>query len=380
MYTEIGVGTVGGLMFKIMIVILISGFNSFASDSIYTLEKETFKVESLFKGDDVIWGFDFLSPSEIIFSEKKGKLRIINLANLKISEVEGAPAVFAEGQGGLLDVLYDKKSTKIFLTFSKPIKKGAATALFKGQLNKEKNKIEGSEIFEAKNFEEDIDKAPYHFGSRVVISGKYLFISLGEKNNRKRAQELNSHHGKILRLYLDGSTPKDNPFAQQKRALPEIWTLGHRNPQGLTSFKGELYSAEFGPQGGDEVNLIKKGKNYGWPVITYGREYSGPKIGTTKKKGMEQPLLHWEPSISPSGFIFYDGNIFKSFKDNIFLACLGSTHLHRVVMKNKKKIKEDIMLADLNERFRQVKVGPDGLIYLSTDSGKLLRLIPATNK
>lgn len=347
---------------------------TFAKD--YSVDGVKFKVEKLFDGDDVIWGFDFLNADEIIFSERGGKLKYYNLKTTKYFEISGAPKVAAIDQGGLLDVFYDQKDKYLYLTYSDPDAPNPTTSLFRGRLSADKTQIKGERLFQAKAF----DKRGVHFGSRVLVDRDgFIFMSIGERNKRDMAQKLDNHQGKILRLTKEGKAPQDNPFVNTKNALPEIWTYGHRNPQGLAFNKeGVLYNAEMGPRGGDEVNLIEKGANYGWPEITYGREYYGPKIGTTAKEGMKQPVLYWVPSINPSGMTFYTGKAFKEFDGHLFMATL-SGHLHRVVMKDNKIIKEDKLLEDMGERNRQIKGGPDGYLYFSTDSGKLFRLLPKTS-
>ncbi len=344
----------------------------------YQSEGQKFTVEKLFEGKEVIWGFDFLNSDncdEILFTERSGKIRYLNLKTKMTTEVFGAPKVFHEGQGGLLDLYIDHKDSDIYLTYSEPVGEEATTSLFKGKLSTNKTKIIGRRIFQAKAF----SKNGEHFGSRIVIDKEgFVFMSVGERFERDKAQDLSVHHGKILRLTKDGKAAADNPFIKTSKALPEIWSLGHRNPQGLFIDRtGALIEAEFGPRGGDEVNLIEKGRNYGWPVVTYGSEYWGPKIGVTQKAGMASPLQYWVPSISPSGLMIYSGKSFPKFDGNVFLATLGGTHIHRVVIdKNFKLIREEKLLEDLDERFRQIKAGGDGLIYVTTDSGKILRLKP----
>ena len=227
----------------------------------------------------------------------------------------------------------------------------------------------------------NLDADGIHFGSRLEFDDKgYLFVSLGERNVRERSQQLSFHNGKIIRLKDDGSIPHDNPFSRDTNAKPEIWSYGHRNPQGLVRDPktGDLWSTEMGPRGGDELNLIKAGANYGWPVITYGREYYGPKIGEgTHKDGMEQPIAYWVPSISPSGMTIYHGEVFPKWKGNIFLGNLSGAHLRRLVLNDQKKvIHQEELLKSQNYRIRNVRSGPDGYRYISTDSGLIARLIP----
>ncbi len=253
----------------------------------YESEGQKFTVEKLIEGQDVIWGFDFLdrkNADEILFSERSGKLRFLHLKTGKTTEVAGAPRVLNQGQGGLLDVMIDPKKNEIYLTYSEPVGDESTTSLFKGMLSPDKTRLNGQRIFQAKAF----SKSTIHFGSRVVLDGEgFLFMSVGERDQREKAQDLSAHNGKILRLTPDGKPAPRNPFAKTPGALPEIWSLGHRNPQGLAlEGSGALLEAEFGPRGGDEVNRLEKGRNYGWPLVTYGSEYWGPKIGVTQKEGM----------------------------------------------------------------------------------------------
>ena len=351
------------MKFFLLILVLAIFFSSaFARDS-YEINGQKYKMEKIFEGEEVIWGMDFISKNELVFTERSGKFKLLNLATKKVSEITGVPKVYAEDQGGLLDVFYDAKMGTLYLTYSDPDASNPTTSLFRGKLSADKKSIQGSRIFQAHAFE----KGGIHFGSRVVIDDKgFLFMSVGERNKRDQAQLLTNHQGKILRLDRDGKVPPGNPFIGNKDALPEIWSYGHRNPQGLTiSPSGQLLNAEFGPRGGDEINLVEKGANYGWPVITYGREYYGPKIGTTAKEGLKQPLMHWVPSINPSGISFYKGDL--------YLACLDN-HIRRIVLKGTSKVSEEKIIDDLGERFRQVKAGPDEALYLSTDSGKIYKL------
>ena len=346
----------------------------------YTTGGVKFTIEKLFEGSDAIWGFDFLNSKEassLVFSERDGKLKYLDLKTKKASDITGVPKVFAESQGGLLDVYMDHKTNQLYLTYSEPVKGGATTSLYRGKLSSDNKSLIGERLFQAKA----VASGGIHFGSRVVIDKDgFIFMSVGERNDRKQAQELSNHQGKVLRLNPEGSAPKDNPFVDTKDALPEIWSYGHRNPQGLIiEPSGVLLEAEFGPRGGDEINIIEKGKNYGWPVITYGKEYWGPSIGEKAKAGMMQPLYHWVPSINPSGIMLYNGKAFPKFEGNLFFATLASSHIRRVITdKNRKILSEEKLLEDLEDRFRQVKTGPDGLIYFSTDSGKIYRMVPAT--
>lgn len=366
-----------------VIILLLSFWSLFAiafskrspSSTIFTSEGQQIKFEVLTEQREVIWGFDFLSDQRIIFSTREGSLEIFDPVMKSITEVKGVPKVWASGQGGLLDVrVHPKISNRIYMSYSEPIDDKASTSVAMATL-KGDTLTDFKKIFTGNN----LNDQGIHFGSRIEFDNKgFIFISLGERNQRERAQQLEYHNGKIIRLKEDGSIPQDNPFMKNKLARPEIWSFGHRNPQGLAldPQRGDLWSAEFGPLGGDELNLIKPGLNYGWPIITYGREYSGQPIGDTHHDGMEQPIAYWVPSISPSGMAFYNANAFPKWKGNIFLGNLGSTHLRRLVMSNRKVVKQEELLKDQGLRIRNVRTGPDGFLYLSTDNGFIARLIP----
>jgi glucose/arabinose dehydrogenase len=218
----------------------------------------------------------------------------------------------------------------------------------------------------------------HHYGSRIEFDGKgHIFFTVGDRGKQDMAQDIGYHQGKVLRINEDGSVPKDNPFEGAPGAKPEIWSYGHRNPQGLVMKPGtdELWEGEFGPRGGDEINFIERKKNYGWPVATYGREYHGPKIADGTKAGTEQPLKYWVPSVSFSAITFYSGSTMPAWKDNLFLACLGEEHLRRLVLNGKKVVKEEELLGDLDWRFRNIRTGPEGNLWFSTDEGKIGKLI-----
>ncbi|MEZ4813703.1 MAG: PQQ-dependent sugar dehydrogenase [Bdellovibrionota bacterium] len=344
--------------------------------NIFESEKQKGKVEILLQRSNVIWGFDFLSAHEIIYTERNGGISIFNLKTQTSTELSGVPKVFNQGQGGMLDVSVVplSKGKQILFTYSLESNGKNTTAV--GKANIEKSQLKNlTRIFTANAW----SKNKIHFGSRIAWeSPKVFYLSIGERNERDLAQKLNTHNGKILRLTLEGKAAKGNPFENKKGALPEIWSYGHRNPQGLTlDPKNNLIEAEFGPKGGDEVNLIKKGHNYGWPAITYGREYWGPKIGDTHKPGMEQPLVYWVPSISPSNIAFYSGKLFPTWKENLFLANLSGQHLRRVVFdKNYKVLKQEVLLNNFRWRIRDVQEGPDGRLYISTDNGAIAALSP----
>lgn len=365
------------LMKVISILISLISFQILAdTKKIYTSEDQKFSVEKLTSKSGIIWGMDFLPENKIIFTVKSGEVFIFNNEDKSTLKVEGLPKVYNEGQGGLLDIKVHPEFSKnsfIYMTYSEPVGDKSTTAL--GRAILKGNKLTGfKKIFSAHEANEN----DIHFGSRIAFYDKHIFMSIGDRNERHKAQDLSFHNGKIIRIKEDGSIPDNNPFIKTKEAKPEIWSFGHRNPQGLFvhPLRNELWSVEFGPRGGDEVNLIKKGENYGWPVITYGREYYGPQIGEgTHKEGMVQPLIYWTPAISPSGFIVYNGEVFPKWKGNLFLANLGTQHLRRIVFEGTKPVKQEELLKELGYRFRHVIQGPDGLIYFSTDEGLLARLI-----
>jgi aldose sugar dehydrogenase len=372
------------LVFSVITLVMASiGGVAEAADTskTYTSEGQKFKYELLKQlGDStVVWGFDFLSDTQIIFTERSGALKILDLKDKKVIDVKGAPKVWARGQGGLLDVrVHPSKKDQIYLTYSEPVGEDKGTTAFALAQLKGNELTNFKKIFSA---HEPTDEK-IHFGSRIEFDGQgHVFITVGDRNERKNVQKLNYHNGKILRFKEDGSVPSDNPFAKTKEARPEIWSYGHRSPQGLVRNPdtGDLWLAEMGPRGGDELNLIKPGENYGWPEVTYGREYYGPSIGVKTKAGTVQPVAHWVPSISHSGMALYRGSVFQNWKNNIFLATLATTHVRRLVIENKKVIKEEELLKDIGSRFRNVRTGPDGFLYLSTDDGQIARLVLVKN-
>lgn len=355
--------------------ILITSFINFAFSQEFKSEEGNFTVEKLTEQDDIIWGFDFLSEQQIIFTLRSGTIKTLNLSDKKTTDISGAPKVWEHGQGGLLDIrVHPKNNQKIFLTYSEPVANGQATTAF-ATAELDKNSL--------KSFRKIISADPpnnneVHFGSRIEFDDQdHVFVTIGERNDRPSVQNKKTLLGKILRFNLDGTVPDDNPFAEDTIGRKEIWTLGHRSPQGLTwqKDKKQLWMSEMGPQGGDEINLIIKGENYGWPVVTYGKEYHGPKIGEGKTKpGMKDPIVYWVPSISPSGITFYMGDKFPKWKGNLFVGNLSGMHVRRLVFKGDKVVHQEELLNDMKLRFRNIRTGPDGWIYFSTDQGQLMRI------
>ena len=341
----------------------------------YPSQTEPFLVEVLAENLGVIWGMVFISNHELLFTERKGAIKKLNIRSGNITPITGVPAVYHQGQGGLLDIEIHpqfQKNQQIYLSYSKT-KDGKQTTAVALGIFKNNQITFLRDIFVAVPF---VDTSR-HFGSRLAFdSTGLLYVTIGDRVNRKKAQKLDNHFGKTLRLNDQGKYVKDNPFVGVSDALPEIWSFGHRNAQGLFFHpqNQELWLHEHGPRGGDEINRIQKGKNYGWPVITYGREYWGPKIGKgTSRKGMEQPVKYYIPSIAPSGLMIYAGEKFKTWKYHLFSGALVLRHLNKVRVVGDQVSQEERLLSDLSFRIREVVEGPQGLIYLGVDQGKILR-------
>ena len=324
------------------------------------------------------WGIINLPDGRFLITSKTGYLNIVSSDGKATSKVEGLPKVDDKGQGGLLDVALDPdfaNNKMIFWSFSEPVPGGNHTAVAKGKLSADERKIENPTVIFRATPTYDGDK---HYGSRLEFDKDgYLFVSTGERSDletRPYAQKQDSYLGKILKITKDGKPAPGNPNLAGWK--PEIYSTGHRNPQGMAiDEKGQIWDAEMGPRGGDEINLIQPGKNYGWGDVTYGIEYSGKKInnGTTKKEGTEQPVYYWDPSISMSGITFYTGNI-SEWKNNLFLRCLSGEKIIRLVIKDNKVMGEEWLLEDKEDRIRDVLNGNDGNLYAVSDSGKLYKI------
>ncbi|MDN5626497.1 MAG: PQQ-dependent sugar dehydrogenase [Weeksellaceae bacterium] len=325
------------------------------------------------------WGITQLPDGNFLITEKTGFINLVSKDGKTITKITGLPKVDSRGQGGLLDIAIDPDfltNKTVYWTFSEPYEKGNLTAVGKGVLSG--NKIDNVKIiFRAT----PSYNGRLHYGSRLVFDkSENLFVSTGERSDletRPLAQDLKAYLGKILKIDKNGKPAAGNPFIGNDNAQPEIFSYGHRNPQGLAINPptGDLWETEMGPRGGDEINLIQAGKNYGWPTITYGIEYSGKAInnGLTKQAGLEQPVYYWDPVISPSGITFYTGNI-TEWKNNLFIACLSGEKIDRIIIENNKVVGEERLLEDQHERFRDVFDGKDGNLYAITDSGKLYRI------
>lgn len=340
-----------------------------------------YKVEKIGENLGKPWAVIPLPDGRLLITVKTGFMQIHEAGGALIKKIIGLPAVDAGGQGGLLDVALDPdfaSNKMIYWSFSEKYESGNLMAVAKGQLNEAGAKIENPVVlFRAT----PALNGGLHFGSRLLFDKDgNLFVSTGERSNlegRVQAQLLQSGLGKIFKITKEGKPAPDNPFMNQQGAMPEIYAYGIRNAQGLDihPVTGELWEAEFGPRGGDEVNIIKSGKNYGWPVITYGVEYGGNAIGDAiqQKDGMEQPVYYWDPVLSPSGMVFYKGNAIPEWQNNLFICGLSSQHIARLVIVNNKVMGEERLLADKNERFRDVAYH-NGMLYAVTDGGNMYRV------
>jgi len=339
-------------------------------------------VTTVARGLEHPWALAFLPDGRMLVTERPGRMRFVTRDGALSPPVTGLPEVFAEGQGGLLDVALDPRfaeNSTIYFSFAEPGAGGTnGTAVARARLS-------GGALADLKVIFRQQPKvaSKQHFGSRLVFARDgNLFVTTGERNSeRAKAQDLGTHLGKVLRITPDGRVPADNPFVGRKDALPEIWSYGHRNSQGaaLDPRTGRLWEIEHGPKGGDEINLPEPGRNYGWPVITYGREYSGGPIGEgPAKAGMEQPVHYWVPSIAPSGMAFHDGRGFPAWKDQLFVGALAATQLVRLVVTPECKVGHEERI-EIGKRVRDVREGPDGALYLATDEddGEILRVVPA---
>lgn len=363
------------------ILLLLFSHALFSAEPIQS-ERQPFEYQVLTRGLEHPWSLAFLPDGSMLVTERVGRLRRVDAAGrLDPQPVSGLPEIRQQGQGGLLDVVLHPRfadNRLVYLSYAEQGDGGWGTVVLRGRL-------EGSRLADV----QVIYRVPRksgggrHFGSRLVFDRQgYLFITLGERGDPDRSQRLDDSAGTVIRLNDDGSVPADNPFVGRSDVLPEIYSYGHRNPQGaaLHPETGQLWVHEHGPQGGDEINLPQPGRNYGWPVITYGVNYfTGIRIGEgTHKPGMEQPIYYWVPSIAPSGMAFYTGDRFPGWRGNLFVGSLKFRLLVRLELDGDKVVHEERLLAGRLGRIRDVRMGPDGLIYLLTDSpnGSLVQLRP----
>jgi glucose/arabinose dehydrogenase len=365
---------------SLMMVLSIFSLSSVLAQTVQS-EKQSFRVVTLTQGLQHPWSLAFLPDGRLLITERAGRLRIVQKDfTLDPKPISGLPKIIAGGQGGLFDVVLHPQYSKngwIYFAYSEAGKGGWGTALARGKLvGHQMTDVQVLFSMEPKT------RSNQHFGGRIVFDeAGYVYLTLGDRGEMARAQLLGDHAGSIIRLHDDGRVPKDNPFVNTE-AKPEKFTLGNRNVQGVAIHPktGEVWTHEHGPQGGDEINIIKPARNYGWPIITHGVNYgTGTKIGEgTAKAGLEQPLYVWVPSIAPSGMAFYKGNAFTNWNNNLFIGALRAETLVRIELSGDKVVHEERLLKGSIGRIRDVRLGPDQFIYLLTDerAGGLYRLEP----
>lgn len=341
-----------------------------------------FQVNTITTGLSAPWGITSLPDGRLLITEKGGSMRIVNLDGGVSNTIGGIPRVNSAGQGGLLGLCLDpsfESNRMVYWVFSEPAASGNLTSVAKGRLADNETTLEATAVIYRSN-------TPYngnaHYGGRVIFDGTgNLLVSTGERSameTRQMAQSISSSLGKVIRITTDGQPAPGNPAFNQSGALPELFTIGHRNPQGLAihPITGEVWLSEHGPRGGDEINRLQAGINYGWPVITYGIEYSGQPVGggIQQQEGMEQPVYYWDPVISPSGMTFYKGSRIPEWENNLFIGSLSGTHIVRLVIDNNRVTGEERLLANEGQRFRDITQGIDGALYAVTDQGRLYRI------
>lgn len=345
---------------KVIVLFLLTSIFIFANTSILNISSNL----------GVVWGMTFLDDNRLLITHKDGRISLLNLKLKTISDIKNVPNVLYKGQAGLLDI--QNKNAWIYMTYVKNIDGNGVTTLARAKLDKN-SLVNFEELLVSKS----LSTSTAHFGSRITFDESgHLFFSIGDRGIRKNGQDLKTHAGSILRLNLDGTVPLDNPFVNNKKALNEIYSYGHRNPQGLFYDKEskKLYAIEHGPRGGDEINLIKKGSNYGWSIVSQGKEYwNKDYVGSFRtKENYVDGIKVYTPSIAPSSIIVYSGKKYKSLKGNLLSGSLKLRHLNRIVLSTKGKvIKEQRLLEELDERIRNVVESPNGEIYISTDSGNI---------
>ncbi len=347
--------------------------------SVIATEKASFYIDTLYTGLENPWGMAWLPDGRMLVTERKGEIWIFEAEHYTGKKLTGLPEVYQRGQGGLMDIQlhpHYRENGWIYVTCAKPGDGGGSTALMRFRLT-------GTQISDVETLYQTtpLSASGVHFGSRIAFDKHgYLYFSTGERGTKENAQNLSNDMGKIHRLHDDGRIPADNPFTNQPGAKPSIWSYGHRNVQGLAyDESGDvLYATEHGPRGGDELNIIEKGKNYGWPSITYGIDYSGAIISErTEQEGMEQPIHYWTPSIATCGLLYYHGDRYPGWKGNLFAGALALTHIARIEVENEKYVHEEKLLQNIG-RVRYLAQSPDGLIFVLTeDPGMLLKLVPA---
>jgi glucose/arabinose dehydrogenase len=344
--------------------------------------KTALNIQVLTSDLDHPWAIAIMPDGRFLITEKTGSMRILTAAGQPDKKITGLPEVISEGQGGLLDVILDPdfaSNRMVFWNYSENTPQGTRLAVAKGKLSADETKFENiSTIYRVS----PAFPSMLHYGSRIVFDKQgNLIVSTGERSDiksRPRAQDLKSSLGKTVHITKEGKPVPNGPFANNPNALPEIYSLGHRNPNGLAwnPATGDLWESEFGPRGGDEINIIREGRNYGWPTITYGLEYSGEKVGPAiqQKEGLEQPVYYWDPVVSPAGITFYNSDVIPEWKNNLFIGGLSSMHIARLIIKDDKVVAEERLLSDEKQRFRAIAVGKDGALYAVTDAGRLYKV------
>jgi aldose sugar dehydrogenase len=362
---------------------ILAAAPALAQSDAFQTEKGPVVLETVAKGLENPWGLAFLPDGRMLVTERPGRMRVVGQDGAISAPLAGLPPIAARGQGGLLDVVLDPDfagNRHVYVTFAEPRDGGAGASVARMTLNAEASGFEDMRVIFR---QQPAYTGGNHFGSRMVFDRTgALFVALGDRFDlRDQAQNRANTLGKVVRINRDGSIPADNPGHRREGWLTSIWSIGHRNVQGaaLHPVTGRLWTAEHGARGGDEINTPEAGKNYGWPVITYGRDYSGARIGEgTHKAGMEQPVFYWDPSIAPSGMAFYTGDRFPGWKGNAFVGALAGGLVARLTLDGEKVVAEERLFANTGNRFRDVRQGPDGLIYLLTDArdGRVLRIRP----
>lgn len=345
------------------------------------------RIETIAGGLDHPWSLAFLPDGTMLVTERPGTVRLVGPDGMASDPIAGAPSTREWGQGGMLDVALDPDFAAnglVYLSFAEIVDGNAGTAVARAKLVRDGGaaRLEDTQVIFRLGRKTSTTR---HFGARLAFAPDgTLFVTVGERGDMDRAQDASDHAGSVIRINPDGSVPADNPFAAGASGdgLPEIWSIGHRNPQGaaINPATGALWTVEHGARGGDEINIPQPGRNYGWPVISYGRHYSGAKIGVgTAQDGMEQPVHYWDPSIAPSGMAFYTGDAFPAWKGDVFVGALKGRHLARLDLDGDRVVGEEQLLGGLGERIRDARQGPGGLLYVLTDSddGRILRLAPA---
>ncbi len=370
------------------LVLIMIGASPLAAAESFDSEKGRISVDVIADGLSHPWAIDFLPDGRMIVTERSGTMRLVTEAGGVSAPIKGLPKSDVGGQGGLLDVAVHRNFAEnrlIYWSFSEAGNGGNSTAVARGRLSEDGTALNDVRVIFSQKPKVRSDK---HFGSRLVFDGKgHLFVTLGERFDPKfrvQAQDLGSHLGKIVRLMEDGKVPPDNPFVNKAGALSEIWSYGHRNAQAaaINPATGALWEIEHGPMGGDEINLPQPGKNYGWPIVSFGKNYDGTPVGSGKSEmpGMEPPIYQWTPVIAPSGMAFYTAELFPRWKGNLFVGGLRSQALVRLELDGAKVTHEERLLRELGMRIRDVAQGPEGALYVVTDEndGMILRLSPAT--